>query len=48
MISAPDLESYEIYVQQVENEISIDSLLEEISVKVSKNHLKREKPQKLS
>lgn len=46
-ISSPGLEDYEIYVYQVENEISIKSLLEEVSVIVTKKTFKKGKTSKI-
>ncbi len=46
-ISSPGLKNYEIYVYQVENEISIESLLEEVSVIVSKKTFKKGRTSKI-
>ncbi len=46
-ISSPGLEDYEIYVYQVENEISIESLLGEVSIIVSKKTFKKGKTSKI-
>jgi len=46
-ISAPGLESYQIYVHQVENEISLDALLQELSISVTKKTFKKGKTTKI-
>ena len=46
-VSAPGLESYQIYVYQVENEISLDTLLQELSISVTKKTFKRGKTTKI-
>ena len=42
-ISAPGLESHEIYVQQAENEVSLDTLLQELTIRVTKKTFKKGK-----
>ncbi len=46
-VSAPGLESYQIYVYQVENEISLDTLLQELSISVTKKTFKKGKTTKI-
>ena len=46
-VSAPGLESYKIYVYQVENEISLDTLLQELSISVTKKTFKKGKTTKI-
>lgn len=46
-ISAPGLESHSIYVHQAENEVSLDTLLQELTISVTKKTFKKGKTTKI-
>ena len=46
-ISAPGLESHRIYVHQAENEVSLDTLLQELTISVTKKTFKKGKTTKI-
>ncbi|RKI41792.1 hypothetical protein D7V86_08820 [bacterium D16-51] len=46
-ISAPGLASHEIYVHQAENEVSLDTLLQELTISVTKKTFKKGKTTKI-